>query len=169
MSARDALWWERLVRKWGEHASLALGDGYSWLVRIRRICMTVWWLHYCNAILTLEHEGQTDRWNTITHAHAYTYKHNGRINNTTYNPAVLNLLRLEDLLQILSLGREPPLKVVPLKIAKIGLFVCLYPKKFPLLTDHQAEVCGQRTTQVENCCYNSLNQDENCSVLFTQW
>ena len=37
--------------------------------------------------------------------------------------AVLNLLRLEDHLQTLPLGRGPPLKIVPWKIAKIGLFV----------------------------------------------
>jgi len=42
-----------------------------------------------------------------------------------YTPPVLNLLRLEDHLQILSLGRGPPLIIVPWKIAKIGLFVCL--------------------------------------------
>jgi len=39
---------------------------------------------------------------------------------------VLNLFRLEDHLQILSLGRGPPLKIVPRIIAKIGLFLCLY-------------------------------------------
>jgi len=30
---------------------------------------------------------------------------------------------------LLSLGRRPLLKIVPWKIAKIGLFVCLYPCK----------------------------------------
>src|SRR6218665_2575096 len=44
-------------------------------------------------------------------------------------PAVLNLMRLLDNLQILSLGRGPPLKIVAWKIAKICLFVCLYPCK----------------------------------------
>jgi len=38
---------------------------------------------------------------------------------------VLNFLRLKDHLQILSLGRRPPLKILPGKIAKIGLFVGL--------------------------------------------
>ena len=46
-----------------------------------------------------------------------------------YRPAVLNLLRLEDHLHVLALGRRPPLKIVPWKIAKIGMFVCLYAKK----------------------------------------
>jgi len=39
-----------------------------------------------------------------------------------YIPAVLKLLRLEDHLQILSLGRGPPLKIMPWIIAKL---VCL--------------------------------------------
>jgi len=43
-------------------------------------------------------------------------------------PVVLSLLRL-DHLKILSLSRGPPLKIVPWKIAKIGLFVCLYSYK----------------------------------------
>ena len=42
-------------------------------------------------------------------------------------PAVLNLSRFEDHLQMLSLGRGAPMKIVPPKIAKIGLFVCLNP------------------------------------------
>ena len=42
-------------------------------------------------------------------------------------PVILNLLGLGDHLQILSLGRGPPVKIVPWKIAKISLFVCLYP------------------------------------------
>ena len=41
--------------------------------------------------------------------------------------AVPNLFRLEDHLHILSPGHRQPLKIVPWKIAKIGLFVCLYP------------------------------------------
>lgn len=40
--------------------------------------------------------------------------------------AVLNPLTLEDHLQILSVSRGPNLKIVPWKIAKIGLLVCLY-------------------------------------------
>lgn len=37
-------------------------------------------------------------------------------------PAVLNLLRLDDHFKNLSLGRGLPVKIVPWKIAKIGLF-----------------------------------------------
>jgi len=39
--------------------------------------------------------------------------------------AVLNLLRLDDHLQILSLGRGPPLKIVPWKI-EIIVCLCVY-------------------------------------------
>ena|SRR6218665_2318686 len=73
----------------------------------------------------------------------------------SYRSVVLNLLRLEDHLQILSLSRGPPLKILPRKIAKISLFVCLYPckmKKLPLLADHQVDVRGP---QVKNRCNRS--------------
>src|SRR6218665_3676988 len=69
-----------------------------------------------------------------------------------YRTAVLNLLRFADHLQIFSLGRGPPLTIVPWKIAKIGLFVCLYPcklKKLPLLADHQVDVVGHGGALVE--------------------
>lgn len=42
---------------------------------------------------------------------------------------VLNLLRLGDQLQILSLSRGPTLEIVPWKISKIDPFVCLDPQK----------------------------------------
>ena len=46
------------------------------------------------------------------------------------NEAVLNPLRLEDRLQILSHGRGPSLETVPWKIEKNDLSVCQYPYKY---------------------------------------
>jgi len=54
-------------------------------------------------------------------------------------------LRLEDHLQILSLGCGQPLKIKPWKLFEIGLFVCLSPqylKMEPLLADHQSDGHG---------------------------
>ena len=49
-----------------------------------------------------------------------------RVTATYQRLAVLNRLRLDNSLQILSLGRGPPLKI-EMENDKIGLLVCLYP------------------------------------------
>ena len=57
-------------------------------------------------------------------------------------PAVLNRLRLEDHLEMLSPGRGLPLKIVPWKIVNIGLFVCLYFHKIK-----RSRLCSWTTRQ----------------------
>ena len=59
-------------------------------------------------------------------------------NATAYKPAVLNLLRLEDHLQILFLGRGPPLK--------IGLFVFIFLQNKKVTFARGPPGSGPRTT-----------------------
>jgi len=90
--------------------------------------------------------------------------------------AVLILLKLEDHLKNLSLSCGPPMKIVPWKIAKIGLVVCFYPCKLktqPLLADHQADVRGSpvvrrprlRTASIKSCRPTAHDSDACSSLL----
>jgi len=70
-----------------------------------------------------------------------------------FSAAVLNLLRLENHLQILSLGCGPPLKIVPWKIAKIGLCVFISLKNIKVASAREPLAGGPRP-QVENCWFS---------------
>ena len=66
----------------------------------------------------------------------------------SYRAADFNLLRFEDHLQLLSLGRRPPLKIVPRKIDK-NWSVCMF-------ITLKANLCSQTIRQI--------SADHQCST-----
>ena len=54
------------------------------------------------------------------------------------------------------------------KLPKLAC-LCVYILKNSLCSQTTRQKSVDNGPRVENCSYNSLNQDENCSVLFTQW